>query len=220
MDGTLVDSRPAIEKAAQHAIAIVLPQFLGRTVTTCIGPPIREMFRRTLDNPSADVLDRLVAVFRSAYDSVAWRETPAYPGVVELLAEIQANRAVSFVVTNKPFRPSTAILQTIGCSAFVREIVTPDSPLQAFRSKSEALHGLVSRHRLDAEDILVVGDSVDDAEAAKVSGLSFAAALYGYGNLTKDDGYPVQEPSDLIKFIRRRSPAGGGEQEDRMEVIP
>lgn len=183
LDGTLVDSRPAIEKAAQAAVAEVLPAFCGRPVTTVIGPPIRRMFRLALGAPDEATLDRLVATFRQVYDSGVCRETTTYPGVVQLLAAIGARGASSFVLTNKPYNPTQQILVHLGCAQHLREIVTPDCPAHPFKAKAEALAALLQRHTLAPEATIMVGDSIDDASAAETCGVPFAAAVYGYGGL-------------------------------------
>ena len=88
LDGTLIDSRPAIEKAAQLAIAAVLPAHQGRCVTDVIGPPIRIMFRRIIGNCDEDTLERLVAARRSMVTSAISRTRRAIlPRVTGELAD-------------------------------------------------------------------------------------------------------------------------------------
>jgi phosphoglycolate phosphatase len=206
LDGTLVDSRPAIEKAAQMAIDRVAPAHYGRPVTTAIGPPIRQMFATVLQTTDASLLDALVATFREVYDSDVCRETPAYPGVPELLDRIAAYGGSSFVLTNKPIVPSRLILSTLGLESLVREIVTPDSANQPFVSKTKALAALLDRHGLSPTGTVMVGDSADDAAAAEACGVVFAAALYGYGNLSANASAPnwltIATPADVILLLR------------------
>ena len=185
LDGTLVDSRPAIEKAAQLAISAVVPACRGRCITAAIGPPIRTMFQQVAGELDPATLDRLVAAFRSAYDAETCFETPFYAGVPEMLAEIASQGAASYVLTNKPWNPTHNILTHLSLDHHLREILTPDSPTTPFASKAEALRSLMRRHKLGASDVLMVGDSSDDALAASTCGVAFAAVLYGYGGLHK-----------------------------------
>jgi phosphoglycolate phosphatase len=205
LDGTLVDSRPAIEKAAQIAIDRVAPSHSGCRVTAAIGPPIRQMFATVLQTTDPGLLDALVTVFRDVYDCDVCRETPAYPGVADLLARIAASGASSFVLTNKPIVPTQAILSALGLASNVREIVTPDSAQAPFLSKSDALAALLDRHGLSPAHTVMVGDSADDAAAAEACGVVFAAALYGYGNLPADaasrNWLTIEKPADMIFFL-------------------
>ena len=205
LDGTLVDSRPAIEKAAQMAIDRVAPSYSGRHITAAIGPPIRQMFATVLQATDPDLLDALVAAFREVYDFDVCRETPAYPGVPALLARIAACGASSFVLTNKPIAPTRLILSSLGLASLVREIVTPDSGNEPFISKTKALSELLVRHGLLPDRTVMVGDSADDAVAAEACGVAFAAALYGYGNLQADasaaNWLTISTPGDMILFL-------------------
>jgi phosphoglycolate phosphatase len=205
LDGTLTDSRPAIEKAAQMAIDRVAPSYSGRHVTAAIGPPIRQMFASVLQVTEPELLDALVATFREVYDSDVCRETPAYPGVSELLARIANGGASSFVLTNKPIVPTRLILSSLGLESLVREIVTPDSAHQPFLSKTKALAALLDRHGLSPARTVMVGDSADDAVAAEACGVAFAAALYGYGNLSAEapvkNWLTIETPTDMILFL-------------------
>jgi phosphoglycolate phosphatase len=206
LDGTLVDSRPAIEKAAQNALSEVVPDRRGVRVTAIIGPPIREMLKTALGEIDDLTLDRLVAAFRREYDSGIWRETAAYPRVIELLEEIVAQGASSFVLTNKPRIPTMKILRRLKIDRRIQEVVTPDSRRFPFTSKAEALSALMKRHKLARGTTLVVGDLPDDARAAEGCGVAFAAAIYGYGRWDQDpDGahyLRIKSPSDLVPLVR------------------
>jgi phosphoglycolate phosphatase len=206
LDGTLVDSRPAIEKAAQRAISAVVPAYRGRCITAAIGPPIRTMFQQAAGELDARTLDQLVAAFRSAYDRETCLETPAYAGAAEMLSNIAAQGAASYVLTNKPRAPTLRILAHLGLDQHLLEILTPDSPTTPFASKAEALRSLMHRHKLGASDVLMVGDSGDDALAASACGVAFAAALYGYGGLHKvadrKNWLIIESPQDILLFLR------------------
>ena len=202
LDGTLIDSRPAIEKAAQLAIAAVLPAHQGRCVTDVIGPPIRIMFRRIIGNCDEDTLERLVAAFRVAYDGGVCLETPLYAGASEVLLRIASQGGTNYILTNKPWGPTCRILTHLGIRSHVREIVTPDSREPPFASKTEGLCNLLKRHRLAASDVLMIGDSPDDAEASEACGVAFAAAVYGYGGLDKASNRKnwliIESPQDIL----------------------
>jgi len=205
LDGTLVDSRFSIEKAAQMAIAEVTPAYRGRRVTAAIGPPIRQMFAQVLGAVDPPTLDLLVSAFRKAYDSGVCRETPAYPGVLEMLARIAAQGSASFVLTNKPFVPTRQILARLAIEPHIHEVVTPDSPVHPFASKPEALAALLRRHNLAPDSTVLVGDSKDDAAAAGACGVLFAAAIYGYGGLQPEpDGrnrVTLNRPMDVLSLL-------------------
>jgi len=177
LDGTLVDSRPGIDRAAARAVADVWPGRQAVSLAPFIGPPIRSMLAAAYADASDGELDALVAAFRRAYDGGDWRGTEPYPGLVAVLDA--ASRA--FVVTNKPHAATRRILAHLGVAERFVAVVSPDDPATPFAAKGEGLIELARRYALSPERAVYVGDAPDDRLAAQQAGLPFVAVRYGYG---------------------------------------
>ena len=182
LDGTLVDSVPGIEYAAAAAWAAVQPGPPCPPLRSLIGPPIREIFHQVLPGADSATLTALEGAFRNIYDLDGWKKTVAYPDVPETLASLTASGVQCFGVTNKPGLPTQRILEQCGLKAYFRAFLSPDSRKPPFASKAEAVASLLTEHGLDPARTLFMGDSVDDALAARACGLSFAAVRSGYGH--------------------------------------
>jgi phosphoglycolate phosphatase len=181
LDGTLVDSRPGIDRAAARAIAEVWP---GRTpvgLASYIGPPIGVMFERAFPEATAIELEALVRGFRSAYDGGDWRETHAFEGLGEVLDAVEAAGGRSFVVTNKPHVATQRILDHLGVLERFADVVSPDGPQGPFASKADAIGDLLRRYAPGLARAAYVGDAIEDRVAAQLTGLPFVAVAYGYG---------------------------------------
>lgn len=187
LDGTVVDSRPAIEMAAQIALAQVLPNQPKCSVTSVIGPPIRTMFKLVLGDVDDAALEVLTARFRAVYDDGICFETVLYDGIAEVLDAIFAVGGISYLVTNKPYVPTMKILSLNRIASCFAEVLSPDSPCNPFVRKADGVSGLIKRNGLSPASVLMIGDSMDDAEAAQECGVAFAAAIYGYGKLADCD---------------------------------
>ncbi len=211
LDGTLIDSRSVIERAAQATLSEVCPEWCGRPITTTMGPPIREMFKRVLGTDVGEpMLDRLVAVFRRVYDSEGLcRETPTYPGVEVMLTALARQGVRLFVLTNKPQASSRQILAQRKIESLFAEIVTPDWSVAPFTSKARGLEMLLQRLRLTREHTMLVGDTLEDAAAAEACEVPFVAALYGYGILEAEaarrNWLTIRQPADILMLFRRDS---------------
>lgn len=209
LDGTLVDSIPGIDAAArvalsEHASHLTLP-----SLRTFIGPPIRTMLARALNLTDSTQLDLLETSFRRHYDNDGWRDSPAYPGVVETLEVLHAAGARLYVLTNKPALPTARILKHLGLSHLFTEIVTPDSREPRFATKSAAALALRTRMQTAPSATLLVGDSPDDAQAAAAAGFVFAAASWGYGQVHLSDpspAYSLAKLSDIHTLTSLLSP--------------
>ncbi|MDB5336974.1 MAG: hypothetical protein JWN70_2593 [Planctomycetaceae bacterium] len=186
LDGTLVDSFPGIEYSAQCAVTSVLPDRVIPDFRSFIGPPIREVFRRALGEDRAEILRELELAFRKSYDGAGLRRTQAFPGVPEALATVRELGFQCHVLTNKPQRATQEILQNLSLISFFDGVVTPDSRLPAYTTKTEAALATSRKLGLSGPETLLVGDSADDAAAAAACGFRFAAVCFGYGNAHRE----------------------------------
>jgi phosphoglycolate phosphatase len=186
LDGTLVDSLPGISHSFSRALNLVLPHATLPNIRPFIGPPIREIFQRALNGAAnSQDLDALELEFRRSYDADGWQLSVPYPGVIDGITALVNSGVDCYVVTNKPAIPTHRILNHFGLSALFQEVVTRESRTPHFTSKREATRDLANRLSGPRSQILFIGDSTDDAEAAKACGFRFAAADYGFGNVSQ-----------------------------------
>jgi phosphoglycolate phosphatase len=181
LDGILVDSLPGITWAARAALAEVRPGSELPDLRPFLGPPIREIFRRVLPDASPAMLTALEREFRTAYDDEGWRKTVPFPGVPEALAELKSLGMQCFGVTNKPALATQRILAHCGLERFFEIFLSPDSRQPPFVSKSAATGALLMEWHLDPRVTCLVGDSLEDAHAARACGMAFIAYSGGYG---------------------------------------
>jgi phosphoglycolate phosphatase len=191
LDGTLLDSLPGIAFSAQAAFAACgLPQ---REVDMrgLIGPPIRAILACMSMDAAESELDALERAFRASYDSEGWKRTPHYAGAAEALRAMKAHGKRLFIVSNKPRHISVRILEAEGTLALFDEVVTRDTRDPPYRDKLEMLVHLLRKWEMRAEDSLMVGDTIEDAEAASNCGMQFCLMTHGYGDVPLDARVPV-----------------------------
>jgi phosphoglycolate phosphatase len=185
LDGTLLDSLPGIEFSARAALAGAGVESAGLELRGLIGPPIRTILGRVAATEDATLLDRLESGFRMSYDSEGWRRTPCFPGAAETLRRLRQAGHRLFVASNKPGAIARRILEEHGLAPQFEEICTRDSARPPYPDKAAMLAALLSRHGLAPEECVMVGDTMEDAEAAALHGLGFIFVEYGYGELPR-----------------------------------
>jgi len=196
LDGTLLDSLPGIAYSA-HAAFEACGLAVGEVeLRTLIGPPIRTILAKMAlahasGGLSEEDLDRLEKVFRASYDSEGWKMTPHYAGAAELLQAMRAEGRRLYVVSNKPHHISLRILEAEGTLGLFEEIVTVDSRQPAYSGKREMMWGLIERQGLHPQECLMVGDTMEDAEAALETGMQFCLMTHGYGDVPVGSVVPV-----------------------------
>lgn len=212
LDGTLLDSLPGIEYSARAAFAQCGLAVGEVDLRSLIGPPIRTILATMAQADGRvelgdDQLDRLVQAFRTIYDSEGWKMTPHYPGALQALRTLRADGRRLFVVSNKPRHISLRILEAEGTMGLFDEIVTRDSREPAYKDKQEMMHSLMQRRGLLPQDCLMVGDTMEDAEAALQTGMPFCLMTHGYGDVPINSDVPVafrfDRFSQLIPALRQ-----------------
>jgi len=212
LDGTLVDSAPDLASA----LNTVLDQrgfftLSNNEVRLMIGNGVPKLVERGFNavgvRPDSAQLDELVAMFVKVYKACATNQTRPYPGVVEVLKEIQSMNIPMGVCTNKPEAFTRQILEGLGLSGFFSSVVGGDST-KARKPDPEpvlaCLRGLVS----EPASSLMIGDSVHDVHAAHAAGVTIGVVPWGYSTAPVEElgaDFVLHDLSALPGMIRDAS---------------
>jgi phosphoglycolate phosphatase len=202
LDGTLVDSLPGIEASARYAVENCLPGISLPELRGLIGPPIRTMFTQLWPERDRAEIEALVAVFRQHYDTEGCLLSRLYPGVHDTLDDLHDAGMAMFVLTNKLSRSADVILRKTGIRQFFLDVMSPDSAEPPYAVKNEGAAILQIRYQLVPGRTLLMGDGVNDLEAAEACGFVFVAAAYGYGNASQASA-PAIPPAQTFSEIAR-----------------
>ena len=207
LDGTLIDSLPGIEYAVDYALAQMRLAPRTRSLRSLIGPPIREIFKQIVPNPSEDQLAGLQAAFRSCYDGDGWRRTVLHANASSTVKTLYQADIALYIATNKPALPTRVILDELGLASYFTGVVSRDSRQPPFSSKAEMLRSIVAEHRLNPETCLYVGDTLEDYESGIAAGISVALVPHGYGSFETrglpPSCLPLADLADLLQFAER-----------------
>lgn len=186
LDGTLIDTSGDIAAALDALLAERGRTALGESVARgLVGDGARVLIHKGwraagAPTPSPAELDALTARWFTIYEADIARMSRPYPGVVETLSTLRARGKKLAVVTNKADRPAVKLLAALKLDGFFDAVVGGDVPFR----KPDPRHVRVGLAALGvaAPDALFVGDSPNDARAARAAGLRFLAVPYGYAH--------------------------------------
>lgn len=116
-----------------------------------------------------------------------------YPEVVEVIRRLHAAGLSAAVVTNKQHRFAVELLQRLGLSRYFGIIVGGDTCARRKPDPMPMLHACEALG-LAACDVIAVGDSVNDVQAARAARIPVVCVTYGY-NEGQD---PRQLPADAF----------------------
>jgi len=184
LDGTLIDSSPGILASfgrvlTAHGLRAAVP-----LEASLIGPPLAVTLRHISglgDIGDEALLARLVEAFKQDYDTAGYRTTEVFPGVAAGLAQLAGAGARLFIITNKRMVPTRRTLEALGLAHLFAGIHTRDETEPMAPSKAAVTRRVLGRYGIDPVRACFVGDSDDDAAAARENSLAFIHAVYGYG---------------------------------------
>ena len=181
LDGTLTDPGEGFVRCVAHALSTLgCPHRSAAEIRSHVGPPLQETLKRLLGAHS-DRLDEAVRLYRERYGREGYLENRLYPGVGELLEELQRRGVPLFVATSKPLVFTRAILDRFGLAKFFNGVY--GSELDGTRSrKGDLLAHLLQRERLASAHTVMIGDRAEDVAAAMANDVRPVAALWGYGS--------------------------------------
>lgn len=185
LDGTLTDSAPAIA-AALNAVwaALGRPAVPLADVHGYIGDgpgPLIERARAAIDlDPDPPAVARETRAFLEAYAAAGPGGAP-YPGVVETLDALKRDGWRLAVCTNKPQAAAETLLDALGLMPFLDGAVGGDTPPRQKPDPAHVLAALDFLPGIAPEEGVLVGDGMQDVQAAEAAGMAAITAAYGYG---------------------------------------
>ncbi|MFY9346356.1 MAG: phosphoglycolate phosphatase [Orrella sp.] len=205
LDGTLLDTLPDLAGAANAMRQDLGLNTLPATeIGTYIGKGVDLLVARALagnieaSTTGGEAFERARQIFYSHYETLNGQLATFYPGVLEGLHAIQTMGIPMGVVTNKPTQFALPLLERTGLAPFMQTVVCGDSCEQ--RKPDPAPVFLACRQLgCDPQLTLTIGDSVNDALAARAAGCKVLAVPYGY-----NEGNPVTalEVDGIVESIQ------------------
>ncbi len=186
LDGTLTDSAEGITKCMQYGLSFVgIEEPDLKKLEIFVGPPLRAT-SRAVYNLSQEQAEYCLQKYRERYGSVGLYENRAYEGVVELLAELQAQpcKPVLAICTGKPEVYARPIAQRYGLAPYMQDIIGCD--LEGRLDQKRLVVGESFRRLgIDSPDqrqrTLLIGDRKEDVVAAHAWGIRCLGVGYGFG---------------------------------------
>jgi phosphoglycolate phosphatase len=181
LDGTLVDTAPDMTGALnalrrENGLPEIAPAIVRPHVSHGARALIRLGFGLLEDDPR---FEPLRTRFLDIYAGCLARESRLFPGMDEVLAEVEGRGLCWGVVTNKPERFTHPLLAAIGLDARAACVVCGDTTTRPKPHPEPLLH---AARTLDtpAASCLYVGDALRDIEAGRRAGMRTLVAAFGY----------------------------------------
>ncbi len=214
LDGTLLDTAEDLALAANLMLKdLGMPEQSTSTIRSYIGKGIHKLVKRTLTGqldgePDAALFAKALPIYEQHYANNLSVNTHPYPGVVE---GIKAMRQAGFrlaCITNKAAAFTLPLLHATGLHDQF-EIVLPGDSLPKKKPDPMPLTHICKHFDAQPHEALLIGDSLNDAIAARAAGCHVFCVPYGYNEgrnvYELDCDAIVESLLDASKLIQRLS---------------
>ena len=186
LDCTLLDSVPDLAHAANAMrIELALPPLPKPLIATFVGKGVDNLVRRVLagsleaPEPTASLFEQGRAAFYRHYHEVNGRHASLYPEVLAGLSDMRAQGLRLAFVTNKPETFTLPLLAHTGLAEFFDVVVSGDTCERKKPNPMPMLHAC-AQLQVRPSEAVAIGDSINDAQAARAAGIRVLAVPYGY----------------------------------------
>ena len=185
LDGTLLDTIPDLAAAANLMLTeLKRPALPESLIRNFVGKGIDNLIERTLTGsmdgkPDAALFQQALPIYERSYRAVNGKHTTLYPGVREGLDLLRAQGYPMVCVTNKSERFTLPLLDYVSLSSYFAVVVAGDTLPQKKPDPAPLLHACKQLNVAPGE-MLMIGDSMNDAQAARAAGCPIFCVTYGY----------------------------------------
>ena len=205
LDGTLLNTINDLGAACNSALEQM--GFQTHPISSyqyMVGSGVRKLLQRAHPDANDQTLDELFKFFRQYYDVHCTDETQPYPGIPELLEQLNESGVAVAVATNK----YTAAAEKIIGHFF------PDIPFITVLGQKEGrpvkpdpsiIFEILSIHPTPKSDVLMIGDSAIDIETGRRACVEPIGVTWGFRPVSElrkaCAAHLVSSPNEILKYL-------------------
>lgn len=198
-DGTLVDC----ERFQTQNLKKVFEKYHVKTskinFKELIGPPLVNTFKTFIktENPQ-----KVLKEYNDAFNAKDIKDIFLFDGILDLLKTIRKLEYKIYVVSLQVKEIILAELKYLNLTDLIDGVFC-DDPQKAYTSKSDLVKDVLQQEKLNIQEIVFVGDSINDVSAGKKNNILTIGVNWGYGNLKMSDvSYLVNNTMQLKELLK------------------
>ena len=165
---------PMVGKGSENLIKLVLDHLKDQCLCTRSATEL-------ISINSAHTFDAAFASYQKHYLAINGRYSEVYPGVVDGLKDMQGAGLKLACLTNKPLAFAAALLKLKGLDEFFSQVFGGDS-FERKKPDPQPLLKTCAALGSSPARTLMIGDSSNDAQAARAAGCPVLLVTYGYNH--------------------------------------
>ncbi|ASJ22679.1 phosphatase [Brachyspira hampsonii] len=209
LDGTITDSAPGIINGVLYGIKkinevynlnINIPD--NDTLRKFIGPPLDASFKKYCLDDEKLSFD-FIKFYREDYNgNDGLFNCKLYDGIYDLIKTLYENNYRVFLATAKPKESALRIIEHFSMTNFFTNFYAPILGGK-IKTKLDVLKEALKKENFEKDKTIMIGDRIDDIDAAKNVGIDSIAVKYGFGNDEefKNASYIVNNTKEIFDIL-------------------
>lgn len=188
LDGTLVDSLEDLTAAANALLDVHRrPHLTQAEMRTMVGKGARNLVRRILATDSTEQIETGLRLFLEYNTAHIAEQSTLYPHVRTTLERFHGQGIPLAIISNKHTALCRQITQALHIDHLFSLIHGGDS-FSEMKPSPLPLLETIRMMGVTPSETLMIGDSINDIEAAKHAGITAVACTWGYGDQSELEG--------------------------------
>ena len=206
-DGTLADTAPDLGHALnRQRIARGLPELPLSKIRPQASAGSRGLLGLGFNiKPDDDQYEFMREEFLDFYTQRLCHDTCLFPGINELLDQLDARKLPWGIVTNKPARFAHPLIEILGLAQRVGCVICGDD-IRNTKPHPEPLLTASKKMDIDPAHCIYLGDDIRDVQASLAAGMQPSVARYGcLGSDQPPESwgarYLIDHPKELLAYL-------------------
>ena len=196
LDGTLTYSHPGIYGCIRYALQqLGLEEPKMEQLRLCIGPSLMYSFQNYF-HLDEEMARQATAKYRERYAVEGWAENAPIEGALETLKALKQAGYKLAMATSKPLVYAEKIAKKFGFSDYL-DVEVGSGIDGSFPTKASVIKEAMRRLGATADECLMIGDRVHDAEGAKENGVDCVLLKVGYAE--NEEEYVASAPEYVME---------------------
>lgn len=210
LDGTLTDSLEDLWISVNHSLrAMGWPERTLDEVKTFVGNGVHLLIERSVPHGTCpNKLEQCFQLFRSHYVEHCMDHTVPYPGISDMLAELNKKGYQMAIVSNK-LQSGVNIIYNRHYASLIHVAIGEHDGVRR-KPAPDMIYEAITRLGVKKEECVYLGDSDVDIRTAQAAGLPCISVLWGFRDkeflLAHGATTLAQEPTDILNILHSNQP--------------
>lgn len=205
LDGTLLNTVTDLGKACNYALEQMgfAPHPI-QAYSYMVGNGVRNLMEKAHPDADPSTIDQLLAHFKEYYNDHCLDSTKPYPGIPELLSELDS-RGIAIAVASNKYQAATDKI-TRGCFPDMK-FVAIEGQREGRKRKPDPsiVFSILEQFPVPKREVIYVGDSAIDIETARRACVESIGVSWGFRPVTElrraNADHIVTRPSEVLDHL-------------------